>query len=293
LSLSFRFVCLDPYRIISLWNADSVDRKSEMPSPDRLSSLIAAFSLRTEIVDPDSGIANLLLLSDEGGSRPRALLYRAAAPLDGQSVGNATATMPDTLVTAARIDFGGAANPLVTALPDPLRIDIEPGSRLAAAASLFADEAAVPRCGRGATLDRLCEVMVVLLLRDAIEAGATTSGLLAGLADPRLHRSLAAIHDDPGGRWSINQLAEIAGMSRSHFLASFRRTVGRTPTAYLTAWRLTLARQDLRHGETVKAVAGRYGFGSTAALSRAFARQYGHPPSAVTADGSAGRRPPA
>jgi len=253
-----------------------------MPPPDRLSSLIAAFSLRTEIVEPESGIANLLLLSDHGGSRPRVLFYRAAAPLDGRSVRDAIATTPGGPVTAARIDFGGAANPLVTALPDPLRIDIEPESRLAAAASLFAGEATVPRCGRGATLDRLCEVMVVLLLRDAIQAGTTTHGLLAGLADARLHRSLVAIHDSPGERWSIEQLAEIAGMSRSHFLASFRRIVGRTPNAYLTAWRLTLARQDLRHGETVKAVAGRYGFGSTAALSRAFSRQYGHPPSAVT-----------
>lgn len=262
-----------------------------MSSPDRLSSLIAAFSLKTEIVEPNSGIANLLLLSDKHGSRQTTLFYRAAAPLDDRSVRDAVGSAPEARVTAARIDFGGAANPLVTALPDPLRTDIEPGSRLAAAAGLFTAEAAMPRCGRGATLDRLCEVMVVLLLRDAIEAGATTPGLLAGLADARLHRSLVAIHDSPGERWSIEQLAEIAGMSRSHFLASFRRIVGRTPTAYLTAWRLTLARQDLRHGETVKAVANRYGFGSTAALSRAFSRQYGHPPSVVTADAGSDGRP--
>jgi AraC-like DNA-binding protein len=258
-----------------------------MSPPDRLSSLIAAFNLKTEIVGPDSGQANLLLLSGEQGVEPLTLHYRPAAALDCRTISAALRAAPGAVATAASVDFGGAANPLITALPDCLRLEIEPGSRLAAAAGLFAGEAAVPRCGRGATLDRLCEVMVVMILRNAIEAGTTQPGLLAGLAHPRLYRSLVAIHDHPGRRWTVEQLAEIAGMSRSHFLTSFRSTVGRTPAAYLTAWRLTLARQDLRQGETVKAVSGRYGFGSTAALSRAFSRQYGYPPSSLTADRAA------
>jgi len=254
-----------------------------MPSPDRLSSLIAAFNLKTEIVEPASGLANLLLLSDEANAAPLTLLYRPGRPLDVQPIMDAVAASRGAMVTAASVDFGGTANPLVTALADCLSLDVEPGSRLSAAAALFAGEAAVPRCGRGATLDRLCEVMVVLLLRNAIETGATHPGLLAGLAHSRLHHALVAIHDHPGKAWNIEQLADIAGMSRSHFLSSFRSIVGKTPAAYLTAWRLTLARQDLRQGDSVKAVSGRYGFGSSAALSRAFSRLYGAPPSSLTA----------
>ena len=254
-----------------------------MSAPDRLSSLIAAFNLKTEIVAPDSGLANLLLLSDEANATQMTLLYRPGRPLDPLRIAPVLAASRGAVVTAASVDFGGTANPLVTALADCLHLDIRPGSRLAAAAGLFAGEAAVPRCGRGATLDRLCEVMVVLLLRDAIEAGSTHPGLLAGLADTRLHRALVAIHDHPGKPWTVARLAEIAGMSRSHFLSSFRSVIGKTPAAYLTAWRLTLARQDLRQGDSVKAVSGRYGFGSTAALSRAFSRIYGFPPSAMAA----------
>jgi AraC-like DNA-binding protein len=261
-----------------------------MSSPDRLSSLIAAFNLKTEIVEPASGLANLLLLFDETNATPLKLLYRPGKPLDVGRIADAVADARGAMVTAASVDFGGPANPLVTALAGCLKLDVEPGSRLAAAAALFAGEAAVPRCGRGATLDRLCEVMVVLLLRNAIETGATHPGLLAGLADARLHRALVAIHDHPGKPWNIEQLAEIAGMSRSHFLSSFRSTVGKTPAAYLTAWRLTLARQDLRQGDSVKAVSGRYGFGSTAALSRAFSRLYGFPPSSLTAQARAAGR---
>jgi len=252
-----------------------------MPPPDRLSSLIAAFNLKTEIVSPESGLANLLLLSDDTVEGKKTLFYRPGSPLDRQRVAQAIADAGGTMVTAASVDFGGPANPLITALAECLRLEVQPGSRLAAAAALFAGEASVPRCGRGATLDRLCEVMAVLMLRDAIAAGSTHQGLLAGLAHPRLHHALVAIHDNPGTHWRIDELAEVAGMSRSHFLSSFRSAVGRTPAAYLTAWRLTLARQDLRAGDTVKAVSSRYGFGSTAALSRAFSRLYGFPPSAL------------
>jgi len=140
-------------------------------------------------------------------------------------------------------------------------------------------EASEARCGRGAALNRLCEVMMLLILWSAIDRGATGPGLLTGLSHPSLHRALVVMHDTPTRAWSIEDLAAVAGMSRSHFMALFREVVGTTPQAYLTGWRLVLARRKLSKGAKVKTVARQVGFGSAAAFSRAYFRKFGDWPS--------------
>ncbi|MFL5011882.1 MULTISPECIES: AraC family transcriptional regulator [Rhizobium] len=121
--------------------------------------------------------------------------------------------------------------------------------------------------------------MVLLILRTAIDRGATGPGLLAGLSHPSLYRTLVAMHDAPTRAWNIEDLAAMAGMSRSHFMALFREVVGTTPQAYLTGWHLTVARRKLTKGAKVKAVARQVGFGSAAAFSRAYFRKFGVWPS--------------
>jgi transcriptional regulator GlxA family with amidase domain len=89
------------------------------------------------------------------------------------------------------------------------------------------------------------------------------------------------MHDDPARAWMVSDLAALAEMSRGHFITRFRDVVGQTPTAYLTGWRLLLGQQALLADASVKAVAYRTGFGSAAAFSRAFSRQFGYPPKTV------------
>ncbi len=67
-------------------------------------------------------------------------------------------------------------------------------------------------------------------------------------------------------------------MSRSVFAAAFRDTVGITPGHYLREWRIGLAQQALRRGRPLKAVAADVGYGSEAALSRAFRASTGRSP---------------
>jgi transcriptional regulator GlxA family with amidase domain len=42
-------------------------------------------------------------------------------------------------------------------------------------------------------------------------------GLLTGLGDPQLVRVLVAVHEQAGQPWSLEQMAQTAGMSRSTF----------------------------------------------------------------------------
>lgn len=176
------------------------------------------------------------------------------------------------------VGFGGGLNPLLSALPASVEIALDDDSGLRAVADLLVAEANDSRCGKQTALARLSEVIVLMMLRRTIDAGATAPGLLAGLSHGALHRALAAMHDAPSRAWRIEDLASLAGLSRSRFMTLFREIVGTTPSAYLTAWRLMLAQRALVDGERIKSVATRVGFGSASAFSRAYARQFGRPP---------------
>ncbi|MGD1879132.1 MAG: cupin domain-containing protein [Kiloniellaceae bacterium] len=143
--------------------------------------------------------------------------------------------------------------------------------------SLFA-EAFATGFGQRAAVDLLIELLLVMLLRHCLELGLLEHGLLAGLSDPRLGRALAAIHAAPDSEFSIERLAEIAGMSRSTFASAFKARVGVSPGDYLTTLRLALAKQALRAGRPLKAVAAEVGYNSPTALARAFQRQLGCAP---------------
>jgi transcriptional regulator GlxA family with amidase domain len=174
--------------------------------------------------------------------------------------------------------MGGESNPIARALPNPVVISLAEAESLGAVTDMLLEEALSPRCGGRAVVDRLCEVVVIRLLRHAIEAGQAQPGLLAGLAHPNLSLAIVAIHDDPGRYWRLEDLAEVAGMSRTQFANTFRDVVGTTPGDYLSGWRLTLARTEIASGVPLKIVAGRIGFSSSAALSRAFSRRFGFTP---------------
>ena len=180
----------------------------------------------------------------------------------------------------ASFEFGaGLHNPLIAALPEQTAVTLADMPNLASIVQALFTEAAEEHCGRQAILDRLTEVLIIQLLRELMDQQRIESGLLAGLANPRLVKSINAIHADPRHAWTLDELAALASMSRARFAVNFRDTVGTTPMAYLGEWRLSVARSLLRLGKSVQAVADEVGYGSASALSRAFAAQTGMSPS--------------
>ena len=181
----------------------------------------------------------------------------------------------------ASFEFGaGLRNPLVAALPDALLIGLEDLPAISATLDLLFAEAFDDHCGRQSIVDRLCEVLIIQLLRQLMDQGRIETGLLAGLADPRLAKAINAMHADPGRAWTLQELAAIATMSRARFAARFRDTLGITPMAYLADWRLSVAQSLLRRGRSVQVAADAVGYRSASALSRAFAAQTGLSPTA-------------
>jgi len=104
-------------------------------------------------------------------------------------------------------------------------------------------------------------------------------GILVGLSDLRLGKAIDGMHKHPEASWSLEQLAQRAGMSRARFAAYFRQVVGMTPFDYLTNWRLGVAQTMLRKGNSLKLVASAVGYANATALTRVFTQRVGMSPS--------------
>jgi AraC-like DNA-binding protein len=140
------------------------------------------------------------------------------------------------------------------------------------AVQLIASELKAPRCGGPLLLDRAGDILFIGLLRHLIAQPRTHHGLLNGLSDPRLARALVAVHGEPQQAWTLERLAETAGMSRTAFATRFRAVMNQTPGDYLYRLRMALARDRLARGQGLKQVAAAVGYTPTS-LSRALARR--------------------
>jgi AraC-like DNA-binding protein len=130
-------------------------------------------------------------------------------------------------------------------------------------------------------LASLSELLFIEVVR-AYVAGLPhdTTGWLAGLRDELVGRALTSLHDRPRHDWTIDDLAKEVGVSRSVLAERFHHFVGIPPIQYLARWRIQLAASLLTATTfTLAEIADRVGYGSEAALSRAFKRWVGLSPS--------------
>lgn len=180
----------------------------------------------------------------------------------------------------ASLDFGGrVGSPLSLALPEMVVLPLDGIKTLAPSLDLLFSEAFADQFGRQAALDRLAGYFVIQLIRYIISSGKMQTGMLAAMADGRLAKAVYAMHDRPEHAWSVEELAEEAGMSRARFAVHFRDKVGSTPLDYLTEWRICLAQSLIKQGKPIKTVASLVGYQSPAALSRVFSKRVGVSPS--------------
>lgn len=206
-------------------------------------------------------------------------------PVDGGELRHGTKSGPPTMrMLGGYFRFDGANAQLVLRLL-PSIIHIRRGEagaeRLRQTAELIGEETRVQRPGRDSILERLVEVLLIEALRfRPVSAAKQEQGLLAGLADAALARALHRIHVDVARRWTVAELARVAGMSRAVFAERFSRTVGMPPMQYLLEWRMAVAKDMLRRERPPLAeVAERAGYQSASAFSTAFSRVAGCSPS--------------
>jgi AraC-like DNA-binding protein len=174
------------------------------------------------------------------------------------------------------------ASLLLALLPEFIHIRAREGraGRLGQVIDLIMDECSADDPGKEMILQRLLEIMLVEALRwRNIHADADAAGLLNAMRDPVFARVLHAMHADVRAKWTVSELARVAGISRSAFAARFAETLGCGPIEYLSRWRMALAKDALGTGQkTLDRIADEIGYESASAFSTAFRKRMGSSP---------------
>jgi AraC-like DNA-binding protein len=182
----------------------------------------------------------------------------------------------DCLVIGGHFVFSGDhADILLGALPPIAHIRKESDkAALRWALDRMREELSEQRPGGFLIAQHLAHMMLVQALRLHLAEGSSGGvGWLFALADKQMGAAIGAMHDDPARRWTLQALAERAGMSRSTFALKFKATVGASPMEYLTRWRMLLAGDRLANSsDSVSAIAFSLGYESESAFSTAFKR---------------------
>ena len=187
------------------------------------------------------------------------------------------------------------SRPILNGLPPVFTVNIRTdrsGHWLENSILHLVEEAASGRVGSQAMLAKLSEALFVDTLRRYV-AGLPEQqmGWLAGTRDPIVGKSLGLLHGRVAHPWTIAELAEEVGISRSTLVERFTRYLSEPPMAYLTRWRLQLAARSLENtSRGVAEIAADVGYESEAAFNRAFKREFGQPPGRYRSDRKA---PPA
>lgn len=184
-------------------------------------------------------------------------------------------------------------NPLLSALPRLFKVDMRGSSAgwLESSLSFAALEAGAARPGSATVLAKLSELLFVEAIRryvDTLPEGR--KGWLGGLRDRFVAQALTLMHERPSHPWTVEDLAQRVGMSRSALAQRFTDLLDIPPMQYLAQWRLQLAAHQLRTGNLpLAAIAEQVGYDSEAAFNRAFKREFGLPPATWRRNGGSAK----
>jgi AraC-like DNA-binding protein len=137
-----------------------------------------------------------------------------------------------------------------------------------------------PKPGGFLVAQHLAHLMLLQALRlHLAESSRGSIGWLFALADKQMSVAIQSIHEDPARQWTVEELGQRAGMSRSSFALKFKATVGVSPMDYLTRWRMLLAADRLTNSsDPTSVIAFSLGYESDSAFSTAFKRVMGCSP---------------
>jgi AraC-like DNA-binding protein len=181
------------------------------------------------------------------------------------------------------------SRPILSGLPPVLKVNIRTdrsGHWLENSIMHLVEEAASGQIGSEAMLAKLSEALFIDTLRRYV-AGLPEqqTGWLAGTRDAIVGKSLGLLHSRVAHPWTIADLADQVGISRSALVERFTRYLSEPPMTYLTRWRLQLAARSLeKTSRGVADIAADVGYESEAAFNRAFKREFGQPPGRYRGD---------
>jgi len=217
-----------------------------------------------------------IVLRDSPRTRPKLTFREIGARANGNVALCGGGGAPTTIVCGSLSFDRASLKPITRLLPNFILMKADQARTLALhnTVQALASEMAEQEPGSEVVATRLAEVLVIQLLRAHIASGpARNKGWLRAVFDPQMGAALSALHDKVNAPWTVESLAEAAGMSRSAFAARFKELLGQTPLEYVTEWRMQKAMQLLQQRDKkLIDVARSVGYESDAAFSKAFKR---------------------
>ena len=251
----------------------------DTPRLDRLTALLEGLSPKVTQTSKAVGFSLHIVKTGTTGLSSDSF---SAIQLDALSllVCPAEHALPNILVADQRclmsfdVVFDGPMGPSFLAeLSRPISIGMrEADPSLVQVMTLIADEMQASRCGQPLFINHAGDILLISLMRHLTSRPQQESGLFLALSDPRISRSLVAMHAKPGHPWTLETLANLAGMSRTSFANYFKDVMRVPPGKYLENLRLAIARQLVQTGVGLKQIAARTGYASPSTLSRALTR---------------------
>lgn len=264
---------------------------------DQLSAILKRFSMNTEVFftgnlcgisnfnkEPNQGHLHLLrsgeltLIDEKGKSQlvnePTVLFF--PTPHAHRIIGSDD--NPPELVCANIIYSESTANPIANALPSLLSFKLSESPKLDQTAQMLFEEAFNDLYGRLPMIDSLTNIFLIHVFRHVLNNNIMQHGLLAGLAHPQISKVLLAVHESPEQQWGLENMSELALMSRSKFADLFKRIVGQSPGDYVIDWRIIVAKDLLKQNKSVSLVANAVGYENGSALARVFRKKLGISP---------------
>jgi AraC family transcriptional activator of mtrCDE len=215
------------------------------------------------------------IIRTPGTGRPRASVETPGTAFD--TVNSPSGEVVTDIFCGHYTVGSGSGVLLLRSLPDPLVVSFgSTDGSVRTLAELLRAEARAEGPGTAAVLDALCAALLAMMLR---RGGLPGAAPWTALADPRIASAVEAVLRDPGADWTLERLAATASMSRATFVRHFARLTPVSVAAFVTQLRMMVAADLLTAADqTVATVAGRVGYRSESAFSKAFRSATGSTP---------------
>jgi AraC-like DNA-binding protein len=196
----------------------------------------------------------------------------------------ASASAGARLISGAYQLWNAPVHPLFAEIPDwfVLRVDaVPPFGSLALAARLLQQEAGARQLGSEMAVHGLLDMLFSCVMRELVAAHGNLAGAqwCRAVRDPQVSRAVDLLHQDVAWSWTLDELANRAGLSRTGLAERFRRAMGDTPLNYLRVLRMQRAMRLLSDSDkSLEQVAAEVGYHDAFSFSKVFKRTVGVSP---------------
>ncbi|OYU45032.1 MAG: hypothetical protein CFE44_09685 [Burkholderiales bacterium PBB4] len=153
-------------------------------------------------------------------------------------------------------------------------------SAMAHSMELLQQELALRELGSETLVYGLLDVIFVLLMREMLRRqGEAPACWSHAVQDALVGKAVQALHEDCARAWTLDSLAQHAGLSRTSLAERFRESMGNTPLNYLRTVRMQKAMAALSESErSLEQIAQEVGYTDAFSFSKVFKRTVGVAP---------------